>query len=95
MHLLAKKRSRHAVNTMAYTIGVGGNVAAMPQIIRAWQGPAPGISGLSWILYVVIGCIWLVYAIQHRQKPLIIAQAVCITADLAVVVGWLVFTVHR
>lgn len=86
------KRSKDTVNVMAYTLGVGGNAAAIPQIVRAWSGRAPGLSVLTWILYACVGLIWLVYAIQRKQKALIVAQVACILADLAVVAGWLANT---
>jgi uncharacterized protein with PQ loop repeat len=83
------KRTKHIVDTMAYTVGVAGNAAIIPQIIRAWQGKAPGLAILTWLLFVGVGLIWLAYAIMHKQKPLILAQAVCLTADIAVVAGWM------
>ncbi|HXH26585.1 MAG TPA: hypothetical protein VNG90_01690 [Candidatus Acidoferrum sp.] len=87
-HLLDGKRSRKTVDSMAYIIGVGGNIAVIPQIIKAWQSNAPGLAILTWLLFVGVGLIWLVYALQHRQKPLIVAQTVGITCNLAVVLGW-------
>lgn len=75
---------------MAYVVGVGGNIAVVPQIIKAWQSNAPGLAVSTWLLFVAIGLIWLVYAIQHQQKPLIVAQSVGISCNLLVVVGWMV-----
>ncbi|HSX05366.1 MAG TPA: hypothetical protein VLF69_02780 [Candidatus Saccharimonadales bacterium] len=88
--LLPHPKSTKTVDTMAYIVGVGGNIAVVPQIIKAWQSNAPGLAVLTWLLFSGIGCIWLVYAIQHHQKPLIVAQAVSIACNLAVVLGWLV-----
>lgn len=76
------------VNAMAYVVGVGGNIAVVPQIIRAWQSDAPGLAVTTWLLFVAIGLIWLVYAILHKQKPLIVAQVVGISCNLLVVGGW-------
>lgn len=73
---------------MAYVVGGGGNIAVIPQIIKAWQSNAPGLAVLTWLLFVGIGLIWLVYAIQHRQKPLIVAQTIGILCNVAVVLGW-------
>jgi uncharacterized protein with PQ loop repeat len=73
---------------MAYVVGIGGNLAVLPQIIKAWQSKAPGLAVLTWLLFVGIGFIWLVYAIQHRQKPLVVAQIVGISCNLTVVLGW-------
>jgi uncharacterized protein with PQ loop repeat len=74
---------------MAYFVGVGGNIAVIPQIIKAWESNAPGLAVLTWLLFSLIGIIWLVYAILHHQKPLIVAQAVSITCNMLVVGGWI------
>lgn len=86
--LLRKRKTRRTVDKMAYVVGVGGNLAVVPQIIRAWESDAPGLAVSTWILFSIIGVIWLVYAIQHNQKPLIVAQSVGISCNLLVVAGW-------
>jgi uncharacterized protein with PQ loop repeat len=73
---------------MAYVVGVGGNIAVIPQIIKAWESEAPGLAVSTWILFTLIGFIWLAYAILHKQKPLIVAQLVSILCNLLVVTGW-------
>ena len=84
-----RERATKAVDAMAYVVGVGGNIAVIPQIIKAWQSDAPGLAVLTWVLFSAIGGLWLVYAILHKQKPLIVAQATSITCNLLVVGGWL------
>lgn len=86
----AKKRATHTVDALAYTVGIGGNAATIPQIIKAWQSNAPGLAVLTWLLFVCFGFVWLVYALLHRQRPLIVAQTVGIAANMAVICGWLV-----
>jgi uncharacterized protein with PQ loop repeat len=83
-------RTRKAVDKMAYVVGVGGNIAVIPQIIKAWQSDAPGLAVMTWLMFVGIGLLWLVYAIQHQQKPLIVAQIAGITCNIAVILGWIV-----
>lgn len=73
---------------MAYIVGVAGNIAVIPQIIKAWQSNAPGLAVMTWLLFVGIGLVWLIYAIVNRQKPLVVAQVVSISCNLAVVLGW-------
>ena len=89
-NLIASKKSQNTVDKMAYIVGVGGNIAVIPQIIKAWQSDAPGLAVSTWLLFMCIGFIWLVYAIQHKQKPLIVAQVVGITCNFTVVLGWIV-----
>ncbi len=86
--LFAHQKAEQAVDSMAYFVGVTGNIAVIPQIIKAWESDAPGLAVLTWLLFVGIGFIWLVYAIVHKQKPLIVAQTVGITCNLLVVGGW-------
>jgi uncharacterized protein with PQ loop repeat len=80
---------------MAYVVGVGGNIAVIPQIIKAWESDAPGLAILTWVLFIVIGFIWLAYAILHKQKPLIVAQIVGISCNMLVVGGWIFNNVIR
>jgi len=88
--LLQRKKSKRNVDAAAYFVGVAGNIAVIPQIIKAWQSDAPGLAVITWLLFVGIGFVWLVYAIQNRQKPLIVAQIVGISCNIAVVLGWVV-----
>lgn len=86
---MTRERATKIVDGMAYFVGVGGNIAVIPQIIKAWESDAPGLAVLTWVLFSFIGCIWLVYAILHDQKPLIVAQSVSIACNLLVVSGWI------
>ena len=70
--------------------GVAGNAAVIPQIIKAWQSDAPGLAISTWVFFTLIGCVWLVYAIVHQSKSLIVAQATGIACNLLVVGGWFV-----
>ena len=80
---------------LAYAVGVGGNIAVIPQIIKAWESDAPGLAILTWVLFIAIGFIWLAYAIQHKQKPLIVAQIVSISCNMLVVGGWIFNNIIR
>lgn len=82
------KRLTKSIDGMAYVVGIGGNIAVVPQIMKAWQSEAPGLAVSTWILFSLIGLIWLAYAIVHKSKPLIVAQLVGISCNLLVVAGW-------
>lgn len=85
-----RKKATKQIDFLAYFVGVVGNIAVVPQIVKAWSGPAPGLAVLTWILFTLIGFIWLAYAILHKQKPLIVAQCVGIACNFLVVMGWFV-----
>ena len=88
LHKLSRRKTTKLVDSMAYFVGVVGNIAVVPQIVKAWEGPAPGLAILTWILFTLVGFIWLFYAILHKSKPLIVAQAVGISCNFLVVAGW-------
>ena len=77
---------------MAYIIGVGGNVAVIPQIIKAWTSDAPGLAISTWIMFICFSLVWLVYSIMHKQKPLIVATITGISCNMLVVIGWVANT---
>ncbi len=87
-HFSPRKATR-TIDLLIYIIGVGGNIAVIPQIVAAWQSKAPGLAVWTWLLFVLFGVIWLMYAILHRQKPLIVAQCVGLSCNLLVVFGWM------
>lgn len=88
LHKVSKKKTTKAVDSLAYIVGIGGNIAVVPQIIKAWESPSPGLAVTTWILFTGIGFIWLFYAILHNSKPLIVAQTLGIACNLLVVGGW-------
>lgn len=91
LHKYITKRARSKyVDFSAYLVGVMGNLAVIPQIIKAWSGPSPGLAVTTWVFFMIIGIVWLFYAIRHKQKPLIMAQAIGLSCNTMVVVGWLV-----
>jgi len=94
-HKINRKEATRTVDLMAYVVGIGGNIAVIPQIIKAWESDAPGLAITTWVLFSLIGFIWLAYAILHKQKPLIVAQAVSISCNLLVVAGWIINNLYR
>jgi len=82
-------RGTNKVNDLAYVAGVAGNLATIPQAVTVWSGAAPGVSISSWIMYLIMGLVWLVYAIKNKQKPLIVAQVCGLAVNSSVVIGWL------
>lgn len=85
---MKEKGMAKVIDTATYVVGIGGNLAVVPQIIKAWQSDAPGLAVLTWLLFTFIGFVWLAYAILHEQKPLIVAQTIGISCNFLVVAGW-------
>lgn len=86
----SRRKATKTIDKLAYVIGIGGNIAVIPQVIKAWQSAAPGLAISTWMTFTAIGFIWLAYAILHKQKPLILAQVVGISCNMLVISGWIV-----
>ena len=87
-HKIDKQWATTVIDAAAYVVGPLGNIAVIPQIIKAWESNAPGLAVVTWLLFIFVGLIWLAYAILHEQKPLIVAQIIGISCNVLVVSGW-------
>lgn len=87
---LSKRRKIKILDTSVYIVGLAGNLAVVPQAVKAWSGPTPGLAISTWVLFTFVSLIWLTYAIVHKQKPLIFAQLGGLVVNALVVTGWLV-----
>lgn len=94
-HHVNRKKLTNTVDGLAYFVGIVGNGAVVPQILKAWGSQAPGLAISTWVLFTFISLIWLTYAILHKQRPLILAQTIGLTANILVVSGWMFNNILR
>ncbi len=85
-----KNKNKLLSEKFAYVFGIIGNLAVVPQIIKAWQSDAPGLAVMTWVLFTFVSLVWLWYAIEHNAKPLILAQIIGMSCNIAVIAGWAV-----
>ena len=71
-----------------FVIGVIGPLMTLPQLLKIWiQESAEGVSLLSWGSYIFTSSFWLVYALMHKEKPLIITYSLWIVIEIFIVIG--------
>lgn len=82
-HPIKWKRS---LDKIIYVIGIVGPLMTLPQIYPIWSTQkAVGVSIFSWLAYMVIALVWLIYGIVHREKPIIITNILWILLEFLVV----------
>jgi uncharacterized protein with PQ loop repeat len=65
-------------------------IATIPQIIEVWKhSNTEGVSMLTWFFYTLTSCIWLVYGITRKDKPLIVSGILWVASQGLVVLGLL------
>jgi uncharacterized protein with PQ loop repeat len=90
-HLLSK-RERSAVDHAMMVAAVVHPLTALPQVVQIYTThTAAGVSLATWLGFMVLGTIFLAYALIHRIRPMIVTQVLWFFVDLSVVTGVLLY----
>jgi uncharacterized protein with PQ loop repeat len=61
------------IEKLMYVVSLAYPLTAVPQIIKVYSTQnVESLALLSWVLYVIFGAIFVIYAISEKLKPLII-----------------------
>jgi len=86
------KKWKKFLDKIIYAVGIAGPILVIPQAIKIWvDKDATGVSVISWAGFVLLGVIWLLYAIAHKEKPLIVTYIGFIIVQSFVVIGVLIY----
>jgi len=67
-------------------------LTALPQVYTIYHHrAAQDVSLITWLGFVLFGIVFLLYAIAHNVKPMIVNQILWFSIDLAVVIGVLIY----
>ena len=73
-------------------IAVIGPASDIPQIYQIYTThDASGVSLLTFTFYIATAVLWLVYALVHHQKPLILSSLAWMTTETIIVLGILLY----
>lgn len=80
------------IDGIMYVVGVVGPLVSIPQIMEVYvRQNVEGLSMLSWTGYSFLSAFWVVYAILHREPPLIITQLLWFCINVSVVFGIILY----
>ncbi|MFA5953836.1 MAG: PQ-loop domain-containing transporter [Candidatus Pacearchaeota archaeon] len=80
------------LDIVIYFMGFASPVLTIPQILKIWiEKNSYSLSLVSWLTYLIGSIIFFLYALVHKEKPLIIIYLVSIIVNLAVVVSIILF----
>lgn len=89
VHCVPKKSSHRLLDYLVYIASFAGPLMTIPQIIDVWVKKDPTINITTWASWILIASVWLVYGIVHKEKPIIVSNALWITVEALVVIGTL------
>ena len=97
-HLHKRKRQKKQnkfkkyFDVLAYLAAFFGPLIAIPQLWKIWKfQDAAGVSILTWIGVITGGVFWMTYGLLHKEKPIIIMNALWIIFAFFIVIGALRF----
>jgi uncharacterized protein with PQ loop repeat len=75
-----------------YVVGILGPLATIPQVLKIYVAhDAAGVSLFSWAIYALFDIPWIMYAIAHKERPLIICYTLWFFFNSLVLVGVLLY----
>jgi len=86
------RRLLRIVDHSMLIIGILGPLVSIPQVLKIWAGKdASGISVLSWSAYFVFNLFWILYAILHKERPLLVTYIGWAVVNVLVVAGAIIY----
>lgn len=84
----SRNKLKGFMDTIIYIVAVLGPLIAIPQVLKIWHvQDASGVSLLTWIGYLLGGFFWLTYGFLHKEKPIIITNALWIFVQIFIIIG--------
>lgn len=87
--LVVKKQQKPKfIDRLVYVAAIVEPLCSLPQAYAVWSTRSAGsVSILSWLGFVVMGLIWIWYAIVNREKIVLVYQGLFFIIDTAVLIG--------
>jgi len=81
------------VDLSVYVLGVVAPLMIAPQVWRVFSGKqVDGLHLATWVTFTLSAIVWLMYGFVHKERAVIIAQALFLIMNSAMVVGILIFS---
>lgn len=85
--ILHKKKYVRAIDRWAMVIGVLAPLASLPQVFQIIETKnADGVSVLTWVLYMLLSILWIIYGIAHKERVIVVTNILWLILELFIVV---------
>lgn len=87
-----KKQELHSIDKLMYIVSFAYPLTAVPQLYKVYSTHnIESLALASWVLYVIFGIVFVLYAISRKLLPLIIEGCLWVTVYVLMVVAILVY----
>lgn len=88
---LEQLKDYHVLDHLVYFAGPLIPIAILPQVHKVWvERQTEGTYLVTWVMLSFAATVMALYAIKHREWPLMLTYIPLVVLDLAVVIGLLV-----
>lgn len=88
MFYKSKKKRMAFLDDLGYVAVIMGIVMTIPQILTIWvERKVEGVSVVTWVSYSILTMFWIYYGLAHKEKPIIIGNALGLVVNIAIVIG--------
>lgn len=85
---LTRKQEIAALDRIMMVAAFVHPLTASPQVYQIYATQdAEGVSLMTWLGFMVLGMVFLTYALVHKIKPMIVTQILWYVVDTLIVVG--------
>jgi len=91
--LLKEKSNTTLVDSLMTVAAIIHPMTAVPQVVQIYA--TKNVSGLNlatWLGFILVGAIFLAYALAHRIKPIILTQVLWFIMDAWIAIGILLYS---
>lgn len=89
---VAKKAKKTVIDRAMDVVAVISPMLGVPQAVQIFvEHNATGLSLFSWASFAAVAFVFLLYAIQHNIKPLIISEASWLVLYAVIIPGILIY----
>ena len=88
----SKKKDTVLVDRLMSIASVFHPLFAVPQIYSIYSTQsADGVSFWTWLGFLIMGIVFLLYGLAHKIKPFIVMQTLWLAVNLLVVIGIILY----
>lgn len=81
-----------ALDIIIYPVAVLAPVALLPQVVQLYvTKDASSLALPTWLVLGLLNLVWFYYGLVHKERPIIITNAMLAVLNFAVVVGILLY----
>ncbi|MDL2362841.1 MAG: hypothetical protein QFB86_00470 [Patescibacteria group bacterium] len=82
-----RKKPEPVIDRLVYLAAIATPIMTIPQFYTVWFEHKQGSSFSTWAAYSVIALVWLIYALKHKDKPLILVEISGVILYTSIAVG--------